>query len=765
MGGGLGQRINEPKEWMATKQIWRRFSVSVCPLKICTFSIIAGSDVFPNVHFFLLAMEPQRFEADVKRLGMDTETGTTEKMNSVETSHARPRSNTCPNLHCSSNSRKLKYGSKVIILGTDNVEQRVPQYVGAEATIVDVPGMPLSPLSSFLLSVAHPLPSVHPATWYKVQFSDGAIVTFRPSALKLASECELSSDGTLPSFHFVQPTKHTRVRSSSSSSADGSKNLLSNINPDFWPSCKVKILSGKYSGQTALVKCSGNGWVQLDTPLGEVAKRATELELVEVGKPQPSSQHKPSSASSGGLSITIPSSLTSSNVRRRSNSESVLSPTSFNTLVNSRHIDGSTFQHSHRPLKEKETRTVLVDPKVRNAQSDYFRKYVEKEVAKAKKRPDLKYWNRQIQSNMFSEEHEREVARDIRDNFCHFCNVEKWPGSIVCWNELCSASPIYWQHPGAAGSPEVPETRYRQQERVFAQGTEKRRHSLDQDYEPTGKRFKSQFAQQASEDERIACEILGSLSSLTPGECFPNLVTEYLNTSPVLQIPSTSSPAPSTPSPVVSSNSSSSASSVTAAIVSPVKSQKNERSDSGATDSEDLIRSDPLVRQQPLILKFKGNKDSHPPLLLTVPETKPLQVNQPTAVVESPSRPGSSPNSQQLKLKRAKGPFSPTQKGGMFLTQGTPPSQEEFARLVTEHHFSVSSQIPPPSPPVPPQATPSQENTTPPLSALTARVDRGPSAAGDPNKSDPDLFPGRDVAHGPPLLRSSHNSLDPMFPP
>jgi hypothetical protein len=57
-----------------------------------------------------------------------------------ETLHARPRSNTCPIIQSSTNSRKLKFGSKVIILGTDNVEQRVPQYVGAEAIIVDVPG-------------------------------------------------------------------------------------------------------------------------------------------------------------------------------------------------------------------------------------------------------------------------------------------------------------------------------------------------------------------------------------------------------------------------------------------------------------------------------------------------------------------------------------------------------------------------------------------------------------------------------------------------
>lgn len=37
-------------------------------------------------------------------------------------------------------STRLTMGSRVIILGTDNVEQRVPQYVGVEAEIVVVPG-------------------------------------------------------------------------------------------------------------------------------------------------------------------------------------------------------------------------------------------------------------------------------------------------------------------------------------------------------------------------------------------------------------------------------------------------------------------------------------------------------------------------------------------------------------------------------------------------------------------------------------------------
>jgi hypothetical protein len=52
----------------------------------------------------------------------------------------RPRSNTCPIIQSPTQSRRLVLGSRVIILGTENVEQRAPQYVGLEAMIVDVPG-------------------------------------------------------------------------------------------------------------------------------------------------------------------------------------------------------------------------------------------------------------------------------------------------------------------------------------------------------------------------------------------------------------------------------------------------------------------------------------------------------------------------------------------------------------------------------------------------------------------------------------------------
>lgn len=399
---------------------------------------------------------------------------------------------------------------------------------------------------------------------------------------------------------------------------------------------------------------------------------------------------------------------------------------------------------SPRQSKVKESRTVLVDPKIRSLQTDYFRKYVEKEIAKVKGRPDLKYWNRQIHSTMIDENHEREVARDIRDNYCHFCNVEKWPGSIVCWNELCTASPIYWKLPGAAGSPIVPESRYRRMESVFTSGNAKRGHEFDDDHEP--KRLKSQrtlvMTDQALEEERIACQILGSLSSLSPGECFPNIVTEFVNTSPIIQIPSPTSPTASTTS--------------SSSGASPYKphAQKNERSDSGATDSEDVVRSENAI-QTPLILKYKGGqtvtKEFHPPLH-TVPETRPLQLPSDSLRASLNQKHGtvaSSPTGPQ-KFKKPRSPFSPT-KGGMLLAQGTPPTHEEFARFVTEHHFTQKSNSNFPL---------QQENKTPPLSALTARVDAQRRSETKPQ----DVFSGHDVATGPPLLGPPQSSSKSTFP-
>ena len=62
-----------------------------------------------------------------------------------------------------SNLGALTIGAEVIIIPTENVQQRAPQRVGEKGFIKEVP--------------------VHPTTWFKVEFADGKCLAFRPSAL------------------------------------------------------------------------------------------------------------------------------------------------------------------------------------------------------------------------------------------------------------------------------------------------------------------------------------------------------------------------------------------------------------------------------------------------------------------------------------------------------------------------------------------------------------------------------------------------------
>ena len=62
-----------------------------------------------------------------------------------------------------SNLSALTVGAEVIIIATENVQQRAPQRVGETGYIKEVP--------------------VHPTTWFKVEFADGKCLAFRPSAL------------------------------------------------------------------------------------------------------------------------------------------------------------------------------------------------------------------------------------------------------------------------------------------------------------------------------------------------------------------------------------------------------------------------------------------------------------------------------------------------------------------------------------------------------------------------------------------------------
>jgi hypothetical protein len=62
--------------------------------------------------------------------------------------------------------------------------------------------------------------------------------------------------------------------------------LLSTVRADLWENRQVIVKAGKYVGSTGTVLRSGNGWVQVQTDAGEIAKRAHELELLEQLSPE-----------------------------------------------------------------------------------------------------------------------------------------------------------------------------------------------------------------------------------------------------------------------------------------------------------------------------------------------------------------------------------------------------------------------------------------------------------------------------------------------
>jgi hypothetical protein len=160
-------------------------------------------------------------------LVVDNTSATASKPN-IEQSvvHSRPRSNSSPGTHLHTSSYYLKEGMKVAIIGTENVIQRVPHLVGKIGSIKEAPGM-TSPFRfsvlPFFISRIHALLSlsfytVHPATWFKVEFPEHRVVTFRPSALR-----PVGDDGKpLPNFVHVGHTPQKAAHKPSHEGGQGS---------------------------------------------------------------------------------------------------------------------------------------------------------------------------------------------------------------------------------------------------------------------------------------------------------------------------------------------------------------------------------------------------------------------------------------------------------------------------------------------------------------------------------------------------------------
>jgi hypothetical protein len=112
---------------------------------------------------------------------------------------------------------------------------------------------------------------VHPITWFKIEFPSGQIATFRPSAFKLDDGRD---DDIIP-----RPPKKTttpavyKVKEVAPVSKDTESQLALGM--------RVRIRSGELTGSIGEIMRFGNGWIQVLTAEGKIAKRAHEIDCID----------------------------------------------------------------------------------------------------------------------------------------------------------------------------------------------------------------------------------------------------------------------------------------------------------------------------------------------------------------------------------------------------------------------------------------------------------------------------------------------------
>eukprot|EP00596_Hydrurales_sp_CCMP1899_P008969 CAMPEP_0119037760 /NCGR_PEP_ID=MMETSP1177-20130426/6248_1 /TAXON_ID=2985 /ORGANISM="Ochromonas sp, Strain CCMP1899" /LENGTH=371 /DNA_ID=CAMNT_0006999415 /DNA_START=92 /DNA_END=1204 /DNA_ORIENTATION=- len=158
----------------------------------------------------------------------------------------RPRSN-------SMGIAQYTKGVSVVILGTENTIHRFPGMVGVVGVIHEVP--------------------VHPITWFKIEFPSGKIFTFRPSCFKLNDGTEeVKAAVKSPSAYSIHHIKKDKVFN---------KDKDQHIDIDFTIGMTVSIKSGDLMGEKGEVVRTSNGWIQVLTSVGKIAKRSHELECAK----------------------------------------------------------------------------------------------------------------------------------------------------------------------------------------------------------------------------------------------------------------------------------------------------------------------------------------------------------------------------------------------------------------------------------------------------------------------------------------------------
>jgi len=308
-----------------------------------------------------------------------------------------------------SHARALQKGGQVQILRTENVQQRAPHLIGLKGVIVEVPQ--------------------HPNTWFKVRFSHGKTYTFRPSALKLVK----SLDGE------DEPENRE-------SKAHGSM-LLSAVDADVWINKLVRIKGGRFTGHTGRVLRSGNGWVQLQTAMGEVAKRAYELQLLPSseqdqepsGPPEPEKSRKRGREGEGGEHAEDGEPRKGKGKRGRGDHGDGEGPGPARARAGGGGTGRGRRGHGSAAAQRiAESRAAL------ERYTEHIRKHLERQMEKAKERPNLSWWLKEFKAGRDDGIGREKDVMEIGPPLCTGCGGDMAFESSFCWNEACEESSLYY---------------------------------------------------------------------------------------------------------------------------------------------------------------------------------------------------------------------------------------------------------------------------------------------------------------------------------